>query len=247
MYLLPVHPIIGGMTKAEPIDRDTDKKLAAEAAVAEVRDGMVVGLGTGTTAAHAIAAVGALVRERGFGITAVATSDATEHLATSLGIPCRSLREDPRVDLTIDGVDEIDARLFAIKGAGGAMLREKIVASAATRMVAIADGSKRVAKIGGARVPVEFLESAQAFVERELVGLGGLPELRVASDGARYRTDQGNLVLDCRFAAIDDAPALDRALSAIPGVFGHGLFLTQIDAAYIADAGIVTKMERKVG
>lgn len=232
------------MQNADQSSRDADKKLAAEAAVAEVRDGMVVGLGTGTTAAHAIAAVGALVRERSFRIIGVATSDATERLAGSHGISCRSLLDDPHVDLTIDGVDEIDPSLYAIKGAGGAMLREKIVASAATRMVAIADGSKCVAGIGRARVPVEFLESARSFIDRELVGLGAVPELRLLQDGALYRTDQGNPVFDCRFASIADAPALDRALSAIPGLFGHGLFLTQIDAAYIADAGIVTKMER---
>lgn len=226
--------------------QDNDKRLAAEAAIAEVRDGMIVGLGTGTTAAHAIRALGERVRDHGLKISGVATSNASDVLASQYGIRQHDLMRDSRIDLAIDGVDEIDPRLFAIKGAGGAMLREKIIATAADRMVAIADGSKRVARIGAARLPVEFLPSASAFIERELRALGAEPVRRAAETGAEYRTDQGNWIFDCSFAVLDDPASLDRALSAIPGMFGHGLFLTEIDAAYIAQDGIVTKMERPV-
>lgn len=224
--------------------QDDDKRLAAEAAIAEVRDGMIVGLGTGSTAAHAIRALGERVRDHGLKVSGVATSNASDALARQYGIPQHDLMRDSHIDLAVDGVDEIDSRLFAIKGAGGAMLREKIVATAADRMVAIADGSKRVGRIGAAKLPVEFLPSASAFIERELRALGTEPVRRTTDAGAEYRTDQGNWVFDCTFAALGDLASLDRALSAIPGVFSHGLFLTQIDAAYVAQDGVVTKMER---
>ncbi len=220
------------------------KRLAAAAAIAEVRDGMIVGLGTGSTAAYAIRALGELVRDHGLRISGVATSNASDALARQYGIRQHDLMRDSRIDLAIDGVDEIDSRLFAIKGAGGAMLREKIIATAADRMVAIADGSKWVGRIGAAKLPVEFLPSASAFMERELRALGAEPVRRTTETGAEYRTDQGNWILDCTFATMDDPAALDQALSAIPGMFGHGLFLTQIDAAYVAQDGVVTKMER---
>jgi ribose 5-phosphate isomerase A len=224
--------------------QDDDKRLAAEAAIAEVCDGMIVGLGTGSTAAHAIRALGKRVRDHGLKISGVATSNASDVMARQYGIRQHDLMRNSRIDLAIDGVDEIDPRLFAIKGAGGAMLREKIIATAADRMVAIADGSKRVGRIGAAKLPVEFLPSASAFIERELRGLGAEPVRRAAETGAEYRTDQGNWIFDCTFAAMNDPAELSRALSAVPGMFGHGIFLSEIDAAYIAQDGVVTKMER---
>ena len=194
--------------------RDDEKRLAAEAAVAEVADGMLVGLGTGSTAAHAVAALGRRVAE--------------------------GLRADVvRVDLAIDGVDEIDSGLRAIKGAGGAMLREKAVAASARRMIAIGDSTKRVEAIGAVRLPVEVLPFARSFVVGALEALGASVTIR-----AGYATDNGNLVADCRFPAIPDADALAAALSAIPGALGHGLFLTEIDAAYLAAGDVVTRLER---
>lgn len=221
-----------------------DKQLAARAAVEEIREGMVVGLGTGSTAAHAIAAIGEKVAA-GLRITAVATSEASAAMAGDLGIPLLAMRDVAAVDLTIDGADEIDARCRAIKGAGGAMTREKIVAAASTRMVVIADGSKQVERIGAAKLPVEVLPFARAFVAAQLERLGGVPVLRMTGEGP-YLTDQGNLVLDARFAALDDAEGLARALDALPGVVGHGLFLTEVDAAYLAQGGVVTRLERSV-
>lgn len=219
---------------------DDNKRLAAEAAVAEVRDGMLVGLGTGSTAAFAIAAIGRRVA-RGLAIRAVATSVASAAQARGLGIPVLDFADVARVDLTIDGADEIDGALLAVKGAGGAMLREKAVAAASTRMVVIADGTKRVARVGAAKLPVEVLPFARASVLARLRPLFGAIELRGGGD---YLTDNGNLVADGRDWRLDDPAALGTALQAIPGVVGHGLFLTEVSAAYIADAGVVTTLER---
>ena len=220
---------------------DDDKRVAAEAAVAEVRDGMLVGLGTGSTAAHAIAAIGRMVAN-GLRIRAVATSRASADMARGLGVEVLDFADVDLVDLTIDGADEIDDRLFAIKGAGGAMLREKIVAAASARMVVIADGSKRVTRIGAAKLPVEVLPFALRAVGRALDGLGGRPTQRLAGR-APYLTDNGNVVVDCTFAQMDPE-RLAVELAAIPGVLGHGLFLREVDAAYLSEDGVVTRLER---
>jgi ribose 5-phosphate isomerase A len=226
------------MARDPALARDEDKRRAAIAALDEVAGGMIVGLGTGTTAAFFITALAERVRG-GLSITAVATSIASERAARAAGINVVAFDDVAAVDLAVDGVDEIEPGLRAIKGAGGAMLREKIVASAARRMVAIADGSKWVAAIGAAPLPVEVLPFARAYVLAELRRVGAVPVLRV-KDGAPVLSDQGNLLVDCRFATL---PAPD-AIAAIPGVLGHGLFASEIDAAYIADAGTVTRHER---
>ena len=215
---------------------ETDKRLAALAAVAEVRAGMIVGLGTGSTAAFAIDALGEQVRA-GLMISAVATSLATERHARAVGIPLIDL--PATIDLTVDGADEIDDACRAIKGAGGAMLREKIVAAASVRMLIIADGSKRVARLGAAKIPVEILPFAETFVAARLAALGGAPVLR-----AGFVTDQGNRILDCRFPIDVDQVMLAAEIAAIPGALGHGLFLSEVDAAYIASDGVVTRLER---
>jgi len=222
--------------------QDDDKRLAARAATAEVCEGMLVGLGTGSTAAHAIAALGERVAG-GLRITAVATSEASAAMAAAVGIPLLAMADVAVVDLTIDGADEIDSRCWAIKGAGGAMTREKIVAAASTRMIVIADASKRVERIGTAKLPVEVLPFAQAFVSAALVEAGASVSTR-ADGEATYLTDQGNIVLDALFAAPIDPPALARALDALPGIVGHGLFLHEVDGAYIAADGVVTRLER---
>lgn len=213
---------------------ESDKRAAALAAIGEVQPGMVVGLGTGSTAAFAIAALG----ERRLDIRAVATSLASEALARAAGIALIDL--PARIDLTIDGTDEIDSRFRAIKGAGGAMLREKIVASASARMIVIADSSKRVATIGAAAIPVEVLPFAKVFVAARLVALGGTVVPR-----AGFVSDQGNPVLDCHFPLDTDHVRLAADIAQIPGALGHGLFLSEVSAAYIADHGIVTRLERR--
>ena len=221
---------------------DDDKRAAALAAVEEVRNGMLVGLGTGSTAAHAIRALGEKVA-RGLRITAVATSQASDALAREVGITVRDFAEVATVDLTIDGADEIDDALVAIKGAGGAMLREKVVAAASTRMIVIADGSKHVTRLGAAPVPVEVLPFAACYVSAALEALGAATTLRMTGS-APYHTDGGNLVVDCRFGLLADASTLGTRLSLIPGVLGHGLFLDEVDAAYVAADGVVTRLER---
>ncbi len=217
---------------------EDDKRLAAEAAVAEVRDGMTVGLGTGSTAAFAIAA---LTRRcaAGLSIEAVATSEASAAAAFAGGIIVRDFADFAMLDLAIDGADEIDGQLRAIKGAGGAMLREKTVAAAARRFIVIADGSKRVEAIGAAKLPVEVLPFAREFVVAQLQALGATVTIRPG-----YHSDNGNLVADCRFAAMPDPGALATAIAAIPGALGHGLFLDEVDAACIASDGVVTRLER---
>ncbi|MEO5493954.1 MAG: ribose-5-phosphate isomerase RpiA [Sphingomonas sp.] len=223
--------------------QDDDKRLAAEAAVAEIGDGMLVGLGSGSTVAFAIAAIGRRLAEWP-AATFFSTSQRTTNAAREAGIPIARFADQAELDLVIDGVDEIDPQFRAIKGGGGAMLREKIVASAARRMVAIADGSKRVAGLGKAPVPVEILPFARSFVAARAKALGADPVLRVTPAGKEFRTNQGNLILDCHFGAITDPQRLALDIQAIPGALGHGLFLTEIDAAYVAIDGIVTKMER---
>lgn len=216
-------------------DRDADKRLAAAAAVDEVCDNMLVGLGTGSTASHVIA----LLAERGLAIETVATSRASAELAERLGLKVRPFDTVARVDLAIDGADAIDADLSAVKGAGGAMLREKIVAAAADRMIVIADGSKRVERLHDTKLPIEILPFARAFAVERLSGLFERLDERTG-----YLTDNGNIVVDGHGWNDADLPGLAEALAAIPGVVGHGLFLSEIDAAYIADNGVVTRLER---
>lgn len=222
---------------------DDRKRAAAETAVAEVAGGMIVGLGTGTTAAYAVAALAARVAE-GLAVDAVATSQRTAEAARAAGIRVIDFADVAAIDLGIDGVDEIDPMLRAIKGAGGAMLREKIVASAAARMIAIADSSKDVAQLGGRPVPVEILPFARAYAERRIAQLGGAPALRKATDDAPFRTDQENWVLDCAFGPIADPAALAAALSEIPGMLGHGLFLREINTLYLGTEQGVVRRDR---
>ncbi len=222
---------------------DADKRAAAAAAVTEIEDGMLVGIGTGSTVAFAIRAIADRLPDLRRAIF-FATSIATEQAARDEGIPIGRFALASRLDLTIDGADEIDPDFRVIKGGGGALLREKIVAEASDRMVVIADGSKRVERLGeGVPLPVEVLPFARSFVAGRLAALGAEPMVRMDTDGP-WRSDQGNIILDCHFSRIADPDALAVRLQAIPGVMGHGLFLHEVDAAYIADQGVVTKMER---
>ena len=218
------------------------KRAAACAAVAEVADGMLVGLGTGTTARFAIAALGKRVAA-GLKVTSVATSLATGRAAEAAGLRVLPFDTIARLDLAIDGADELDLQLRAIKGKGGAMLREKIVAAAADRMIVIVDAGKQVTQLGRGLLPVEALPFAAGFVSHRIEHLGAVVTLRMKGD-ATYRTDQDNVVLDCRFGAIDDPQALASALSAIPGMLGHGLFVDEIDVAYVGGSEGVTRLTR---
>ncbi|THD42720.1 MAG: ribose-5-phosphate isomerase RpiA [Bradyrhizobium sp.] len=214
------------------------KRQAAERAIALVRPGMTLGLGSGTTSRHFVDLLGAKVRN-GLEILGVATSQDTERQARGLAIPLASLDEAPELDLTVDGADEIDDALHLIKGGGGALLREKIVASASRRMVVIADISKRVARLGRFALPVEVVPFGLVATTRHLeraisgLGLGGAIELRRRNDEV-FITDGGHYILDCGLGAIADPAALAAALAFIPGVVDHGLFIGLASAAIVA-------------
>ncbi len=223
-------------------DHDADKRAAADAAAAEVQDGMVVGLGTGSTVAHVIAALGDRV-ERGLRFDAVPTSRATADSAVSAGLRVVDFAALDQVELAIDGADEVDPCFRAIKGAGGALLREKIVAAAALRMVAVVDSSKLVDHLGRGPVPIEVLPFALTAVTRAVERLVATVTERSFPAGP-FRTDQGNAIIDCWFASVEPAEDLAGTLSSIPGIIGHGLFLHEIDAVYVGSAGRSTCLER---
>jgi len=220
------------------------KQKAAEAAVAEIKSDMLVGLGTGSTAAFAIAALGQRVRE-GLRVTAVGTSLATEAAARAAGITMLDFADVAHTDLVIDGADEIDSAFRAIKGGGGAMLREKIVAASATRMICIVDAGKPVAMLGTRPLPIEVLPFARNFVSGAVRSLGGEPIIRTKADGIPLLSDQANLLIDCHFGPITDPDALALELTAVPGMLGHGLFLTEIDALFIGRDEGIERLERR--
>lgn len=205
----------------------------------EVLPGMRLGLGTGSTARHFVDLLGARVAD-GFECLCVPTSEATAAQARELGIPLTTLDETPQLDLTIDGADEIGPQLGLIKGGGGALLREKIVAAAATRMIVIADASKRVETLGRFPLPIEVDRFGLAATRRAVLavmgrfGAEGGAELRKNKDGTPYLTDGGHHVLDASFGRISTPEAVSSALLAIPGVVEHGLFLGLCGGAYVA-------------
>src|SRR5438309_271773 len=181
-----------------------EKEAAARASIEMVRDGDIVGLGTGSTAAYAVRFLGERVRA-GLKIRGIPTSIHTRELAASIGIPLTTLDEFQAIDVTIDGADEVDPELRLIKGGGGALLREKIVASASRKLVIIADSTKQVATPGKFPVPVEVIKFAETLVAKKLAGLGAAVTVRGASSGKPFLTDEGNHILDCEFGRISDA------------------------------------------
>jgi ribose 5-phosphate isomerase A len=226
------------------------KRAAAEAAVeAEVRSGMRLGLGTGSTANEVLATLGARLADgRLHDLVGVPTSDATAARCGELGIPLATLDALRRLDVAIDGADEIDPELRLVKGLGGAHLREKVVACAADRFVVVADDSKLVGRLGErAPLPVEVIPFARAACERRLEGLGWLPALRVAHDGRPFATDEGNLILDCRRGDWSAPERLAAELAGVPGVVEHGMFLGIAAAAYVATPSGVRVLEAPAG
>jgi ribose 5-phosphate isomerase A len=210
---------------------ESHKRAAAERALELVRPGMIVGMGTGSTARYFIDGLGRLVRE-GLTVKAIVTSVESRGLAEAAGVPITD-RIDGGLDLAVDGADEIDPAVNCIKGRGGALLREKIVAYASRRFVLVADESKLVGRLGRGSVPVEILPFLWEATSRSIESLGGRPELRRAA-GEPYRTDNGNLILDVSFGAVD--AGLGLALHGIPGVIEHGLFFGMAKAAIIGSA-----------
>ncbi len=202
-----------------------------------VESGMVLGLGTGSTADQFLQVLAAALLAGSMrGVRGVPTSRESERRARELGIPLTTLAESPRPDVTIDGADEVAPNLDLIKGLGGALLREKIVAQNSAKLVIIADSSKVVPKLGTkAALPVEVAQFAHESQHRFLHSLGGQPVLRQGTDGVPFVTDNGNYIYDCRFPGIDRSQDLEHALQRRAGVVGHGLFLLMASAAVIAD------------
>ncbi|PJJ60814.1 ribose-5-phosphate isomerase RpiA [Hymenobacter chitinivorans] len=225
------------MSTADP-QQVLQKQLAAATALRWVRSGMRLGLGTGSTAAAFITLLGQAVRAGELRVEAVATSLASETLAREVGIPLLPPRRGLRLDLTIDGADELDDRLQLIKGGGGALLREKVVAAASDYLLIIADSSKHVAQLGRFPLPLEVVPFALPWVLDAVAKLGGAPELRLATANPAEpaRSDQGNLLVDCHFGELPNPPELARQLEQIPGIVEHGLFLDLARAAVVAQA-----------
>ncbi|MCV3240433.1 ribose-5-phosphate isomerase RpiA [Mesorhizobium sp. ZC-5] len=227
------------------MDAKALKIEAARAALTHVESGMRLGIGTGSTAEEFVRLLAEKV-SAGMAVTGVPTSERTAALCRELGVPLATLDEMPELDLTVDGADEVDPRLALIKGGGGALLREKIVAAASTRMIVIADQSKLVETLGRFPLPIEVnrfgLRATELAIARAAgkLGLDGPLTLRM-TNGEAFVTDGGHLILDASFGRIPDTRALSEALHAIPGVVEHGLFLGLATAVILADpAGIQT-------
>jgi len=215
------------------------KKIAAGKAIEYIRSGMTLGLGTGSTAYWAIQGIGAMVKD-GLSVRAVATSVQSDTLARELGIPMVPFAEIDRIDVTIDGADEVDAQLNLIKGGGGALLREKIVASATKFYIIIVDDTKLVQHLGKFPLPVEVAPFGWELTERRLKELGAIPKMRM-TDGQPFMTDNQHYILDCQFGLIKDPVALHRQVSDITGVMEDGFFIGMADIVIAGAPGGATR------
>ncbi|MFZ1168452.1 MAG: ribose-5-phosphate isomerase RpiA [Candidatus Sulfotelmatobacter sp.] len=222
---------------------DQEKEAAARASLRFVEDGQVVGLGTGSTAAYFIQLLGEQVKN-GLKIRGIPSSERSREQAAGLGIPLTTLDECQEIDVTVDGADEVDPQLRLIKGGGGALLREKIVASATKNYVIIADETKRVPVLGRFPLPVEVIKFAQAVVKKKIEALGAAVELRQGTDGKPYLTDENNHILDCRFGQIPDAGGLARRLNDMPGIVEHGLFIGLASIVLVANGSEIVELRR---
>ncbi len=226
--------------------REDAKKRVALEAIKHVKDGFIVGLGSGSTAAYAIQEIGRRVTQDGLQVLGVPTSSQAMMLAVQSGVPLTTLDEHPSPDLAVDGADQIDNKLNMIKGGGGAMTREKIVASAAKQLIIIADETKLVEKLGtNCQVPVEVLPFALATTTASINKLGGKPICRESVEKAgAVVTDNGNYIVDIDFGPINNAEELNQRLKLIPGVFETGLFIEMADIVFLGRPDGVKKLER---
>lgn len=219
------------------------KKVAGEKAAEYVQNGMALGLGTGSTVRYFVEKVGEMVGE-GLDVIGVPTSKRTEELARKVGVSLSTLEETPTLDLTVDGADEVDANLNLIKGMGGALLREKIVASSTREFIVILDESKVVEKLGTkSPLPVEVTQFGWTSVKEWIAKLGSIPNRRMV-EGNPYLTDNQNYLLECEFKGIDDPYALDASLHRLPGVVETGLFLDLACRAIIGKETGVEELEK---
>ena len=229
---------------------DDLKRQAAARALESVTDGMRLGLGTGSTARHFVDLLGERVR-RGLSVIGVPTSEATRIQAGQCGIPLTTLDEIDRLDLTVDGADEVDPALDLIKGGGGALLREKIVAAASDRMIVIADDSKWVQTLGNFPLPIEVIPFGLAATRHAIscafaaAGVSGEMTVRQGRDGHAFVTDGGHWIVDARLGRISDAPRLADLLAAIPGVVEHGLFIGLASTVILAGKEGIRVVEKR--
>jgi ribose 5-phosphate isomerase A len=223
------------------------KEAAANFAAAQLQNGLVVGLGSGSTARLLVAAIGRRVKE-GLHIVGIPTSEQTAEQARALGIPLATLAEHSQIDVTIDGADEVElGTLNLIKGGGGNQLREKIVATASSRLTIIVDESKLVTQLGThARVPVEVAQFGWQATAGNLAKLNANPGLRLNAEGKPFVTDGGNYILDCAFGPIESAGDLDRELNSVVGVVEHGLFNAMASQVLVGTAGGVKRIDRNL-
>lgn len=222
---------------------EKEKEAAARASLKYVQDNQIVGLGSGSTATIAIRLLGERVRS-GLKIRGIPSSDASHDLAVELGIPLTTFDEVQQIDVAIDGADEFDPALNLIKGGGGAMLREKVVASAAKYFVVVTDASKQVQMLGKFPVPVEVIGFAEPLVAKKISDLGAKVVRRMNPGGKPYVTDEGHHILDCHFGQIPDPPALSAKLSETAGIVEHGLFCRMANVVVMAKAGEVVEFLR---
>lgn len=236
------------MPKEDPSQVDSLKKAAARAAAEDLMDGMIVGLGSGTTATLAVAAIGERV-QKGLRIIGIPTSEKTAAQAQQLGIALSTLGEYPTVDVTVDGADEVErGSLALIKGGGGNQLREKIVAAASSRLLIVVDERKIVDRLGTrAKVPVEVAQFGWQATARHLTERNLTPELRKKTDGSTYVTDGGNYILDCATGPIASPPELQATLDGVVGVVEHGLFLGMTSQVIIGTVEGVKQLTRTGG
>jgi ribose 5-phosphate isomerase A len=233
------------MTQARQPDRDALKRAAAARAVMDVEDGMVLGLGTGSTASFVLAELASRVAA-GLSVVGIPTSERSAALARRLGVPLGSFAEHRRIDLTIDGADQVERRtLNMIKGRGGALLREKIVASASARMIVVIDEAKLADRLGGdTLLPVEIVTFGWQTVLERLAANGWAPTLRLAGEEP-FVTDGGNYIADCAIPSLSEPAALDARLSAIVGVVETGLFVDMASAIVVGRPAGMEVIERR--
>ena len=222
---------------------EDEKRLAAQASLRFVHDGNVVGLGSGSTADYAIRLLGERVRS-GLKIVGIPTSFRTRDIATEAGIPLASLEDYQEIDVAIDGADEISPALDLIKGGGGALLMEKIIASASKQFVIVADHTKQVSVLGQAPVPIEVIPQAQAVLARKFTAMGALVQLRQYTFDNPFVTEEGHQILDCLFGEIPDPAELGRKLDAMPGVVEHGLFVGMANVVLVAQGTEIIELRR---
>ncbi len=219
------------------LEQDSWKKAAARQAIALLKDGEIVGLGSGTTATMAVDVIGERVKQEGLRIIGVSTSEKTADQARRLGIPLATLAEYPRLDVTVDGADEVESSsLSLIKGGGGNLLREKIVASASARLVIVADRTKIVKRLGRHPLPVEVVPFGWQSTEVRLRDLGAKPTVRANPDGSPYVTEGGHYILDCAFGEISSPSSLAAQLDDVVGVVEHGLFIGMTSQVLVGSA-----------